>query len=120
MSLVIAALGIVNTLALSVLERRRETGLLRAVGLGRGQLRSMISLEAVLLAVFGTVLGLAAGVGLAAVLPTILANQGLRQLAIPWGQLAAMLALACLAGVAAAAWPASRAARLPVLKAIAA
>ncbi|MDR1186913.1 MAG: FtsX-like permease family protein [Bifidobacteriaceae bacterium] len=120
MSLVIAALGIVNTLALSMLERRRETGLLRAVGLGRAQLRAMVSLEAVLLAVFGAVAGLAIGVGLAAALPSVLADQGLRELAVPWGQLAAMLALTCVAAVAAAAWPAFRAARVPVLDAIAA
>jgi putative ABC transport system permease protein len=119
MSLVIAALGIVNTLVLSVAERTREIGLMRAVGLGRGQLRAVVTLEAVLLALCGTVGGIAVGVGLAATLPAILRDQGLRALAIPWGQLVATLAIACVVGALAALWPAWRAARLPVLAAIA-
>jgi putative ABC transport system permease protein len=118
LSVVIAVLGIVNTLALSVIERTREIGLLRAVGLGRLQLGSTITLESVLTAVFGTVVGLVMGVALAATLPTVFADVGLRTLAIPWGSLALMLALAVVVGVVAALWPAIRAARLPVLDAV--
>lgn len=119
LSVVIAVLGIVNTLALSVIERTREIGLLRAVGLGRLQLAGTITVESVLTALFGTILGLAVGVGLAAALPTVFAEEGLSTLAIPWGSLGVMVGLALLVGVVAALWPAIRAARLPVLDAVA-
>ncbi|MGN8246142.1 ABC transporter permease [Cellulomonas soli] len=119
LSVIIAVLGIVNTLALSVIERTREIGLLRAVGLGRLQLAGTITVESVLTALFGTILGLAVGVGLAATLPTVFAEQGLSTLAIPWSSLGVMVALALLVGVVAALWPAIRAARLPVLDAVA-
>jgi putative ABC transport system permease protein len=118
LSIVIAVLGIVNTLALSVIERTREIGLLRAVGLGRLQLGTTITLESVLTALFGTTVGLLLGVALAATLPTVFADVGLRTLAIPWASLALMLALAVVVGVLAALWPAVRAARLPVLDAV--
>ena len=118
LSIVIAVLGIVNTLALSVIERTREIGLLRAVGLGRLQLAGTITTESVLTAVCGTVVGLVTGVGLAATLPRVFHDQGLSQLSIPAGSLLSMLALAVVVGVAAAVWPAVRAARLPVLDAI--
>lgn len=118
LSVVIAVLGIVNTLALSVAERTREIGLLRAVGLGRLQLASVVTIESVLTAVFGTVLGLAVGAGLAATLPTVFEDEGLSTLAVPWEQLAAGLVLAVLIGVVAAVWPAVRAARLDVLDAV--
>lgn len=118
LSVVIAVLGIVNTLALSVIERTREIGLLRAVGLGRLQLGTTITLESVLTAVFGTTVGLVMGVALAATLPTVFADVGLRTLAVPWGSLALMLALAVVVGVVAALWPGVRAARLPVLDAV--
>lgn len=117
-SIVIAILGIVNTLALSVIERVREIGLLRAVGMGQAQLAWTIILESVLIAVFGAVLGLVVGVGIASALPSILASSGLGTLSIPWGDLVGMLVLAALAGVLAALWPAARASRLPVLEAI--
>ncbi|GIG19995.1 ABC transporter permease [Cellulomonas chitinilytica] len=120
LSVVIAVLGIVNTLALSVIERTREIGLLRAVGLGRVQLGSTITVESVLTAVFGTAVGLVVGVALAATLPTVFADRGLRTLAVPWGSLLVMLALAVVVGVLAAVWPAIRAARLPVLLAVSA
>ena len=119
LSLVIAVLGIVNTLALSVIERTREIGLLRAVGLGRLQLAGVVTVESVLTAVFGTVVGLAVGVGLASVLPRVYAEEGLDRLVVPWGGLAFMLALALVVGVLAALWPGARAARLRVLDAIA-
>ncbi|WP_309133738.1 ABC transporter permease [Cellulomonas sp.] len=120
LSLVIAVLGIVNTLALSVIERTREIGLLRAVGLGRLQLAGTVTVESVLTAVFGTLVGLAVGVGLASVMPRVYAEDGLDRLVLPWGQLGAMVALAAVVGVLAALWPAVRASRLRVLDAIAA
>ncbi|NKY40035.1 ABC transporter permease, partial [Cellulomonas septica] len=119
LSVVIAVLGIVNTLALSVIERTREIGLLRAVGLGRLQLAGTVTVESVLTAVFGTVLGLAVGVALAATMPTVFADDGLSELAVPWANLGGMVALAVLVGVLAALWPATRAARLKVLDAVA-
>ncbi|GEA80838.1 ABC transporter permease [Cellulomonas uda] len=119
LSLVIAVLGIVNTLALSVIERTREIGLLRAVGLGRLQLAGTVTVESVLTAVFGTVVGLVVGVGLAAALPTVYAEDGLDQLVVPWGGLVTMVVLAVVVGVVAALWPATRAARMRALEAIA-
>jgi len=118
LSVVIAVLGIVNTLALSVIERTREIGLLRAVGLGRLQLAGTVVVESVLTAVFGTVVGLAVGVSLAATLPTVYAEDGLSELVIPWGNLSGMLVLAVVVGVLAAVWPATRAARMRVLDAV--
>ncbi len=118
LSVVIAVLGIVNTLALSVIERTREIGLLRAVGLGRLQLAGTVTIESVLTAVFGTVVGLGIGVALASAMPTVFADEGLATLVVPWASLAAMLALAVVVGVLAAVWPGARAARLPVLEAI--
>jgi len=118
LSVVIAVLGIVNTLALSVIERTREIGLLRAVGLGRLQLSGVITVESVLTAVCGTAIGLATGVGLAAVVPRLYESQGLSVLAVPVGSLAGMLVLAVVVGALAAVWPAVRAARLPVLDAV--
>lgn len=119
LALVIAVLGIVNTLALSVIERTREVGLLRAVGMGRRQLRRMITLESVVIAVLGTVLGLVLGVLFGIALMYGLRDEGLEALAIPYGQLALFLGLAVIVGVLAAILPARRAARLDVLKAIA-
>mgnify|MGYP001013142110 CR=1 FL=1 len=119
LSLVIAVLGIVNTLVLSVSERTREIGLMRAVGLGRAQVAGEIMCESVLTAVYGTVLGGATGVLLAGALRSVLADRGLTELAIPWPQLAVMLAAAVVVGALAALWPALRAVRLPVLRAIA-
>jgi putative ABC transport system permease protein len=118
LSVIVAVLGIVNTLALSVIERTREIGLLRAVGLGRLQLAGTITTESVLTAVCGTVVGLAVGVGLAAAFPRLFADEGLTTLAVPAGNLLGMLALAVVVGVGAAIWPAIRAARLPVLQAV--
>ena len=117
-SLLTAALGIVNTLALSVLERTREIGLLRAVGLGRGQLVATIVLESVLTAVLGTALGLGLGVLAGAALTRLLAAQGLSTLVVPWGLLGAFVLLAVFVGVLAALAPASRATRMPVLEAV--
>ncbi|HEU4910993.1 MAG TPA: FtsX-like permease family protein [Actinomycetes bacterium] len=118
LAVLIAALGIVNTLALSVIERTREIGLLRAVGMGRRQVRRMIRLESVVIAIFGTLLGLALGVALGAALVRALNDEGIDQLVIPYGQLAVYLVVGALIGVVAAVWPARRAARLDVLRAI--
>ena len=119
LSIAIAILGIVNTLVLSVSERTREIGLMRAVGLGKAQLAGEIITESVLTALYGTVLGGTTGVVLAAALKRILENQGLKTLAIPWGQMVGMLMLSVVVGVLAALWPALRASRIPVLDAIA-
>jgi putative ABC transport system permease protein len=119
LSVVIAVLGIVNTLALSVIERTREIGLLRAVGLGRLQLAGTVTVESVLTALFGTVVGVGVGVALAAAMPSVFGDVGLSTLSVPWRQIVAMLALAVVVGVLAALWPGARAARLPVLQAIA-
>lgn len=119
LSVIIAVLGIINTLALSVFERTREIGVLRAVGLTAGQLSRTIAIEAVTIAVFGAFLGTALGLTLGAALQHGLAAQGLHTLSIPWPRLAATILCAALAGVVAAILPAIRAVRLDVLQAIA-
>ena len=118
LAVVIAVLGIVNTLALSVIERTREVGLLRAVGLSRRQLRRMVRLESVIVAVLGATLGVAMGLVFGVALQRAVADQGVDVLAIPWWQLAGFVLLAAVAGVVAAVLPARRAAGLDVLTAI--
>jgi putative ABC transport system permease protein len=121
LAIVIAVSGIANTLSLSVYERTREIGLLRAVGQTRAQLRSMVRLESVLVAAFGTVGGLALGGFLGWGLAEAGArSSGLTQPSFPATQLIVIAVLGGLAGVIAAIRPARRAARLPVLAAIAA
>lgn len=120
LAIVIAILGIINTLALSVIERTREVGLLRAVGLNRRQLRRLIRLESVAIAVLGAVLGVALGLGLGIVLQQSLTGQGVSELAIPAGRLAVFVLVAAFVGVLAAVIPARRAAKMNVLNAIAA
>ncbi|SEO83685.1 ABC transporter permease [Trujillonella endophytica] len=119
LSVVIAALGIVNTLAMSVIERTREIGLLRAVGLGRGQLRRMIRLEAVVISLYGAVLGIVLGTLFGVALSRALADQGISELAVPVPRMLVFLLVAAVIGVLAAVGPARRAARLQVLDAIA-
>jgi putative ABC transport system permease protein len=119
LSVVIAILGVVNTLGLSVIERTREIGLLRAIGMSRRQLRTMIRLESVVIAVFGALLGVALGIAFGVGLIKALHDQGLTELSIPWFRLAIFVVAAGAVGVVAAALPARRAARLDVLKAIA-
>jgi putative ABC transport system permease protein len=118
MALVIAFFGIANTLALSVYERTRELGLLRAVGMSRRQLRSSVRWEAVLVAMLGTTLGTAIGVGFSLALIKATASEGIDQLAIPTQSLVLIAVFAAFAAVVAAALPASRAARLNILEAI--
>ncbi len=117
---IIAVLGIVNTLALSVYERTHELGLLRSVGMTRRQLRRMIRGESVIIALIGGLVGAAIGLFWGWAFTTALRSQGLTELRIPWAQMAAFILLSMLAGVAAALAPAWRAARLDVLDAIAA
>ena len=119
LAILIAVLGIVNTLALSVLERTRELGLLRAVGLRRGQTMRMVTVEAVVISVFGALLGLAVGAGLGTAVVRALRDDGITELTLPWTQMGAYLALAAVVGVLAAILPAIRAARTNVLNAIA-
>ena len=116
-ALVIALLGIVNTLALSIAERKREIGLVRAVGMQRRQVRRMIRWEAILIAVFGGMLGLLVGVSLGAAI-VLAVGQGLT-LAFPWIQMIFYLVLAALGGVLAAWFPARRGAKTRILEAIA-
>jgi putative ABC transport system permease protein len=117
LSVVVALLGIVNTLALSIHERTRELGMLRAVGMTRRQVRRMVRAEAVITAAIGAILGLVLGVAFAAIVSRPLAAEGFA-FAIPVGTLLVLLVLAALAGVVAAIPPARRAARVDVLRAV--
>ena len=118
LAVVIAILGIVNTLALSVMERTREIGLLRALGMDRRQLRRTVRLESVAISVYGAVLGIVIGLAFGAALQRSLSDQGITELGIPWAVLAVVLVSSVVVGVLAAVWPARRAARLDVLAAI--
>ncbi len=118
LALIIALLGIANTLALSIVERTREIGLLRAVGFSRRQVRSMIRWEAVMTAVFGAIMGVAIGTAIGFGVVSSLADQGLGSFGFPGGQLAIWVGAAAVAGVVAAIGPARKAARLNVLDAI--
>lgn len=119
LAVVIAVLGIINTLALSVIERTREIGLLRAVGLSRRQLRSMLRLESVVIALLGATLGVLMGLGFGVAIQRSLAGEGFDTLVVPWTQLLFFLGLAVLVGVLAALWPGRRAAKVDILRAIA-
>ena len=118
LSIVIAIIGIVNTLSLSVIERTREIGLLRAVGLSRRRLRRMVTLESVTISVMGAVLGLVLGLVIGVLLQRSLADD-LQVLAIPFVSLVVFLVIAVVFGVLAAIVPAVRASRMRVLQAIA-
>jgi putative ABC transport system permease protein len=118
LSVIISLFGIVNTLGLSIYERIRELGLLRAVGMSRRQVKRMIRVEAVIIAVLGAVLGLAIGILFGWAMQRALKDVGISSLTIPVGQLIFMLIVAALLGVFAAIWPARRAAKLNVLEAI--
>jgi putative ABC transport system permease protein len=118
LAVVIALLGIVNTLALSMFERTRELGLLRAVGMTRGQVRAMVRWESVVISVIGASLGAVLGIGLGVGFVKALADQGFTSLAVPGGQLLLYVALAAVAGVFAAIGPGRRAAKVDVLRAV--
>jgi putative ABC transport system permease protein len=118
LAIIVAAIGIVNTLALSVLERTRELGLLRAIGMTRRQVKRMVRVESVIIAVFGALLGVVVGVGFGIALQRALSDQGIGTLALPWVQLIVYVLLAGVIGVLAALMPARRASRLNVLDAI--
>jgi len=114
----IATLGIANMLALSLTERTRELGVMRALGLTRHQLAAMIRIESVITCLLGALPGMALGVGTGAALAATRDQTGVATIDVPLGQIAAVLALACLAGLLAAALPARHAARLAILQAI--
>jgi putative ABC transport system permease protein len=119
LSVVIAVIGIGNTLSLSIHERTRELGLLRAVGMTRAQVRAAVRWEAVLIAVIGTLVGLALALTVAWALVTALGSSGLSRFSVPTGQLAIVVGVGAALGVLASIRPARRAARLDVLDAIA-
>ena len=119
LALIIAFIGIANTLALSVSERTRELGLLRAVGLLRGQTRRMVLGEGIIISVFGGVLGILLGVVFGVTIVSILPNDFISVLEIPWRTLAIYLIIAAVAGMLSSFFPARRASRLKVLDAIA-
>jgi putative ABC transport system permease protein len=117
LAVIVSLFGIVNTLALSVLERTRELGMLRAIGMTRRQVRRMVRHESVVTALIGAALGIGVGLFLAALATTALSDEGLR-FAVPVGSLVAFSVVAALAGVLAAIGPARRAARLDPLTAL--
>lgn len=119
LAIIIAILGITNTLALSIIERTREIGLLRAVGMTRFQTKWMVRWEAVIVAVFGALMGVGIGVFLGWAVVQALADEGLGTFAIPWSQLLFLVLLAALAGIIAAIYPSWKASRIDVLDAIA-
>ena len=119
LAIVVAVLGIVNTLALSILERTRELGLLRAVGLLRLQVAQMVTVESVVISVFGALLGLVVGCALGVAVVRALRDQGIPVLQFSWGTIAVFLVLAVVVGLVAAIVPAVRASRTNVLRAIA-
>lgn len=119
LAIIVAILGVVNTLALSVVERTREIGLMRAIGLSRRQLRRMIRLESVVIALFGALLGLGLGMVWGATAQQLLALEGLKVLEIPWATIITVFFGAAVVGLVAALIPAFRAGRMNVLGAIA-
>ncbi|MFI2549296.1 ABC transporter permease [Streptomyces rochei] len=119
LAIIVAVLGVVNTLALSVVERTREIGLMRAIGLSRRQLRRMIRMESVVIALFGALLGLGLGMGWGATAQKLLALEGLNVLDIPWPTIIGVFIGSAFVGLFAALVPAFRAGRMNVLNAIA-
>jgi len=118
LAILIAVLGIINTLALSVIERTRELGLLRAVGMTRSQVRAMVRWESAVISLIGAVSGAALGIGIGLALSQVLKDEGIKAISIPTGQIALYVALAAVAGVVAAIGPARSAAKVDVLKAV--
>ncbi|GHG56362.1 ABC transporter permease [Streptomyces griseocarneus] len=119
MAVVIAVIGVVNTLAMSVFERTREIGMLRAVGLARREVKRMVRLESVMIAMFGAALGVGVGVFLAWSGGHLLRSSFPQyEMVVPWARIGVFLLLALAVGVLAAVWPARRAAKLDVLESI--
>lgn len=118
LSVLIAVLGIVNTLALSVMERTREVGLLRAVGMSGNGVRTMIRVEAMLIAVVGGVIGTGAGIVLGTMLQHAVLAQGASHTTIPLQSILGLIAAMAVAGVMAGEWPGRQASRVNVLEAI--
>jgi putative ABC transport system permease protein len=118
MTVLMALLGIINTLTLSIHERTRELGILRAVGMTRRQTRALIRDESLLTAAVGTVVGIVLGLVLAWIVTRALSDEGIA-FSVPWAQVGLVLVVGLLAGALAAIAPAARAARLDVLAAIA-
>jgi len=119
LAIIVAVLGVINTLALSVVERTREIGLMRAIGLSRRQLRRMIRMESVVIALFGALLGLGLGMSWGATAQKLLALEGLNVLDIPWPTIIWVFIGSAFVGLLAALIPAFRAGRMNVLNAIA-
>ncbi|MBV9714550.1 MAG: ABC transporter permease [Solirubrobacterales bacterium] len=119
LAILIALIGIVNTLMLSVFERTHEIGLLRAVGMKRHQVRAMVRSEAVIVALFGGVLGIVRGTLVGVALAYALRNSGVSTISVPVASVIGFVVLSAALGLAAASWPARRAANLDVLAAIA-
>ncbi|MFI9329717.1 ABC transporter permease [Kitasatospora sp. NPDC052868] len=119
MSVIVAILGVVNTLAMSVFERKREIGMLRAIGLDRGGIKRMVRLESVVISVFGAGVGLLLGCFIAwAINGTLKSSMAGLTTVLPFSQLLLFLALAGLVGLVAAIWPARRASKLDILESI--
>ena len=115
LSVIVSLFGMVNTLILSVFERTRELGMLRAIGMTRRQARRMIRHESVITALIGAAIGIPLGVGLAAIITARLSDQGFG-FSVPWSQIVIFAIVAVIAGILAAVFPARRAARLNVLR----
>lgn len=119
LAVIIAVLGIINTLTLGVIERRQEIGMLRAVGTQRRQIRTMITVESVQISLFGAVMGTIMGLGLGWAFIKVLEGEGLNSTTVPWNQLFIILVGSAVVGALAAVWPAHQAAKTPPLDAIA-
>ncbi|MFI0903546.1 ABC transporter permease [Streptomyces sioyaensis] len=119
MAVIIAVVGVVNTLAMSVFERTREIGMLRAIGLARSGIKQMVRLESVVISLFGAVLGIGLGIFLAWSGGSLVGSSfPTYEMVLPWGRIGLFLLIALVVGVLAALWPARRAARLNMLEAI--
>jgi putative ABC transport system permease protein len=119
MAVLVAVLGVINTLAMSVFERQHEIGMLRAVGLDRGRVKRMVRLESLIISLFGAVLGIGLGVFFGWAVGRLIGDSlTAYELVLPWDRIGLFLALAVLVGVLAALWPARRAAKLDMLSAI--
>ncbi|GGU02847.1 ABC transporter permease [Streptomyces coeruleorubidus] len=119
MAVIVAVLGVINTLAMSVFERSQEIGMLRAIGLDRKGIKRMVRLESLVISLFGAVLGIGLGVFFGWAAGELLASRmATYELVLPWARMGVFLLLAATVGVLAALWPARRAARLNMLEAI--